>query len=125
MGYIVTFFMNGGRTYYVHKDGAPTLNRDSAYVFPTFDAAKLGAETFKSRPNRYKRWGFGFLAMEEHSMFKSPSVGWQLKARMLRLFNDHHEAGMANLSEHTRESTVYIANLVRAEIAQDRELVWC
>jgi hypothetical protein len=125
-GYIVTWFMNGGRTYYIHKDGFPTLNRDSAYVFPTFDAAKLGAENCKSRPNRYRKWGFAFLAVEERpAMIKSPSAGWQLKARMLRLFNDHHEWGMANLSQHTRESTAYIAGLVRDEIAQDRELVWC
>jgi hypothetical protein len=125
-GYIVSFFMNGGRTYYVHKDGAPTLNRDSAYVFPTFEAAKIGVETFKRRPNRYRQWGFGFLAVEEPTaMRRSPSAGWELKARMLRLFNDHHECGMANLSQHTRDSTVYIANLVRDEIAQDRKLVWC
>lgn len=125
-GYIVSFFMNGGRTYYVHKDGAPTLNRDSAYVFPTFDAAKLGAESCKSRPNRYRRWGFGFLAVEEQTaMRRSPSVGWELKARMLRLFNDHHEAGMANLAQSTREATVYVADVVRFEISQDSKLVWC
>jgi hypothetical protein len=125
-GYIVTWFMNGGRTYYLHKDGAPTLNRDSAYVFPTFDAAKLGAESCKSRPNRYRKWGFGFLAVEEPAaMRRSPSAGWELKARMLRLFNDHHEWGMANKAQSTRDSALYIADLVRNEIARDSALVWC
>lgn len=125
-GYIVTWFMNGGRSYYLHKDGFPTLNRNSAYVFPTFDAAKLGAESCNKQPNRYRKWGFGFLAVEEPaSMRRSPSVGWELKARMLRLFNDHHESGMANKAESTRDSTIYIADLVRNEIARDSALVWC
>jgi len=60
-------------------------------------------------------------------MFKSPSIGWQLKARMLRLFNDYYDGpfGMGSQSQHTRESTLYIADVVRTEIAQDRGLVWC
>lgn len=44
---------------------------------------------------------------------------------MLRLFNDHHEAGIANLSPDTRLATVSIARIVRDEIFQDRDLVWC
>lgn len=63
-GYVVSWFMNGGKTFYLHKDGAPTLNRDSAYVFPTFEMAKRHAEICKNRPNRYRKWGFAFLAVE-------------------------------------------------------------
>lgn len=52
-------------------------------------------------------------------------IGWGLNARMLRLFNDYHEAGMANKSEHTRDAAEYIKNVVRTQIAQDAGLVWC
>lgn len=57
-------------------------------------------------------------------MFKHTD-GWGLNARMLRLSNDHYEAGMANKSDHTREATAHIENVVRKEIASDRDLVWC
>lgn len=63
-GYVVTWFMNQGRAFYVHKDGFPTLNRDSAYVFPTFEMAKHAADEQAKRPNRYRKWGFAFLAVE-------------------------------------------------------------
>ena len=52
-------------------------------------------------------------------------IGWELNARMLRLHNDHFETGMANKSEHTRNSTLYVENIVKTSIAQDRTLVWC
>lgn len=57
-------------------------------------------------------------------MFKH-SDGWGLNARILRLFNDHHEAGMVNKAQSTREATARLAEIVREEIAQDRSLVWC
>jgi hypothetical protein len=44
---------------------------------------------------------------------------------MLRLFNDHHETGMSNLSAETRLATVSIANIIKNEVAQDSALVWC
>lgn len=57
-------------------------------------------------------------------MFKH-SDGWHLNARMLRLHNDHYETGMANKAESMRDATRYIENVVKSEIAQDRDLVWC
>jgi len=46
---------------------------------------------------------------------------------MLRLFNDYHDGpfGLGNQSESTRNAMVLIAGIVRAEIAQDRTLIWC
>lgn len=58
------------------------------------------------------------------AMFKH-SDGWMLNARMLRLYNDHHEAGLVNKAETTRDATRHIERVVREEIAQDRGLVWC
>jgi len=57
-------------------------------------------------------------------MFKH-QCGWQLNARMLRLHNDHYEAGLTNKSENTRNATLYIENYVKTEIATDQTLVWC
>lgn len=57
-------------------------------------------------------------------MFKH-SDGWTLNARILRLYNDHHESGMASKSQHTRESTIRLKEIVETEIAQDDALVWC
>lgn len=57
-------------------------------------------------------------------MFKH-TTGWDLNARILRLFNDHHEAGLQNKAETTRDATRRLENIVRTEIAQDHDLVWC
>ena len=47
-------------------------------------------------------------------MFKH-STGWDLNARILRLF----------LEDHFGDQYVYLFRIVREEIAQDRQLVWC
>lgn len=57
-------------------------------------------------------------------MFKH-HAGWELNVRILRLHNDHYEAGMINKSEHTRNSTLYLENYVKEQIAQDKTLIWC
>jgi len=57
-------------------------------------------------------------------MFKH-TTGWDLNARMLRLHNDHYETGRVNKSQETREAALHIENVVKTEIAQDRDLVWC
>lgn len=62
--------------------------------------------------------------MTKSTMFKH-SDGWGLNARMLRLHNDWYEEGLANKAECTRESTLYIERVVKAEISQDDSLVWC
>lgn len=57
-------------------------------------------------------------------MFKH-SNGWELNTRILRLFNDHHEAGLANKAQSTRDATLRLEEIVKSEISQDRHLVWC
>lgn len=58
------------------------------------------------------------------TMFKH-SNGWELNARILRLHNDHYESGLANRAESTRIATLQIEKIVKTEIAQDPDLVWC
>jgi hypothetical protein len=36
---------------WVHKDGKPTLNRDSAYEYPTIEAAKCDANKYAIHQN--------------------------------------------------------------------------
>lgn len=54
-------------------------------------------------------------------MFKH-TTGWELNAQMLRVFNEapqHCNLAFPEAPERT------IAYVVRNEIAQDRQLVWC
>lgn len=55
-------------------------------------------------------------------MFKH-STGWDLNARMLRLFNDYAEHCKLRAIQSNQDPD-WLPNVVR-EIASDRTLVWC
>ena len=56
-------------------------------------------------------------------MFKH-SDGWHLNARILRLETDYAEECRTRALA-SGQNPDYLPRIVREEIAQDRELVWC